>query len=402
MSESHIGQTDQPSPEFVSLTQQLLEHLNDIPYMIAHQSSYLLSIPERQKSGSEFILRAIILKAIESLSPSYSASFRAPHERLYNLLQLHYVDGMTIVEAARDLSISVRQAYRDLRRGEESVAAVLWMRQQRFRSAQEPLIAEASTDSTEVTHPHIHETPVDVREMVRHALQAVEQLARKRAVSFSSQMPEYPVIVFGDAVVAQQLIVGCISRAIQVAKAGTLAVVVTNSDIGACISLSYKMSVGGQQQALDEMLQKLTKQLGWPTISHGINDNEVEIWINIPARGVVLLVIDDNASITDLFERFLVNHPVHFLRASAADVGLSMARQIRPDAIILDIMMPIIDGWQLLQTLRNDPLTNTIPVIVCSVVSDPELAYSLGATHVLNKPVSRDMLLAVLNQLNLI
>jgi CheY-like chemotaxis protein len=238
--------------------------------------------------------------------------------------------------------------------------------------------------------------------MIRHALQAVEQLARKRAVSFSSQMPEYPVIVFGDAVVAQQLIVGCISRAIQVAKAGTLAVVVTNSDIGACISLSYKMSVCGQQQALDEMVQKLTKQLGWPTISHGISDNEVEIWINIPARGVVLLVIDDNASITDLFERFLVNHPVHFLRASAADVGLSMARQIKPDAIILDIMMPIIDGWQLLQTLRNDPLTNTIPVIVCSVVSDPELAYSLGATHVLNKPVSRDMLLAVLNQLNLI
>ena len=401
MSDTHTGQADQPTTEFLLLTQQLLEHLHDFPYLIAHQFPGLLDSQERLKSGNELVLRTIVLKAIESLSPNHNVSFRAPHGRLYNMLQLHYVEGMTIVEAARELNISVRQAYRDLRRGEESVAAILWMRQRENRHAHDSAISSASRPADEHSQLHQHDEPVDVRQLVSHAQQAVEQLARNRAVSFTATLPTYPVIVFGDAVVAQQLIVSCMSRAVQMTDAGRVDVSVVSSEIGARINVRYELTLNGQLPDLDEMIQKLTEQLGWPPPSYNLAERMVEVGINIPASGVVLLVIDDNTSITDLFERYLASQPVHFLRAATGEIGLSMAQQIHPDAIILDIMMPVIDGWQLLQTLRTDPLTNTIPIIVCSVISDPELAYSLGATHILNKPVSRDMLLAVLDQLNL-
>ena len=66
-----------------------------------------------------------------------------------------------------------------------------------------------------------------------------------------------------------------------------------------------------------------------------------------------------------------------------------MARETPPDAILLDVMLPDQDGWEVLQTLKADPLTCEIPVIVCSVFDDPRLAESLGATGFIHKPVGR-------------
>jgi CheY-like chemotaxis protein len=65
-------------------------------------------------------------------------------------------------------------------------------------------------------------------------------------------------------------------------------------------------------------------------------------------------------------------------------------------------MMPEVDGWEVLQTLRMRPQTATTPVIICSVINDPELAYSLGASLVLPKPVSRDKVLSALRQLKVV
>ncbi len=62
-------------------------------------------------------------------------------------------------------------------------------------------------------------------------------------------------------------------------------------------------------------------------------------------------------------------------------------------------MMPEMDGWELLQRLNTHPQTADIPVIICSVINDPDLAYSLGASLFLPKPVSRAGVLEALRQL---
>jgi CheY-like chemotaxis protein len=73
-----------------------------------------------------------------------------------------------------------------------------------------------------------------------------------------------------------------------------------------------------------------------------------------------------------------------------------------PDAIILDAMMPDVSGWDVLQAIRTRPETAETPVIICSVFNDPELAYALGASHFISKPVSRDQILTALRQLEVV
>ncbi len=82
---------------------------------------------------------------------------------------------------------------------------------------------------------------------------------------------------------------------------------------------------------------------------------------------------------------------------SGAD-ALALLRQLTPQAIVLDVMMPHQDGWEILQALRQEPACATIPVIVCSVLREHDLALSLGASDTLVKPVSQPALLDVLRR----
>ncbi len=76
--------------------------------------------------------------------------------------------------------------------------------------------------------------------------------------------------------------------------------------------------------------------------------------------------------------------------------GLQEARNLRPFAIILDILMPQKDGWQLLHDLKADETTRHIPIIVLSIVDNKELGYQLGVYDYLLKPFEREAILASL------
>jgi CheY-like chemotaxis protein len=76
-----------------------------------------------------------------------------------------------------------------------------------------------------------------------------------------------------------------------------------------------------------------------------------------------------------------------------------MARDFHPRAITLDIMMPGMDGWDVLRALKADPAIADIPVVICSILDNRELGYSLGAVEYLVKPVSRQEVLAAIGRL---
>jgi CheY-like chemotaxis protein len=74
-----------------------------------------------------------------------------------------------------------------------------------------------------------------------------------------------------------------------------------------------------------------------------------------------------------------------------------MAEEQAPQVIVLDVMMPERDGWTVLGQLREHPKTHDIPVIVCSILSQEQLALTLGAAQFLRKPVTRQALLSALD-----
>ncbi len=106
-----------------------------------------------------------------------------------------------------------------------------------------------------------------------------------------------------------------------------------------------------------------------------------------PKTGDRVLIIDDDPATRDLLTRFLEKEG--FRVASAADgrEGLELARSLRPRVILLDVTMPRMDGWSVLRALRADPDLGATPVIMVTVLDEQSLAFSLGATDYLHKPI---------------
>jgi CheY-like chemotaxis protein len=116
-----------------------------------------------------------------------------------------------------------------------------------------------------------------------------------------------------------------------------------------------------------------------------------------PAVGTVL-VIDDEAAVRDLMQRFLSKEGFRVVTASSGEDGVRQARELRPDAITLDVMMPGMDGWAVLSALKADHEVAGIPVIMLTIVDDRNLGYALGASDYLTKPIDRERLVTVLEK----
>ncbi len=109
---------------------------------------------------------------------------------------------------------------------------------------------------------------------------------------------------------------------------------------------------------------------------------------------VTVLVVDDNADLVTLYRSYCVGTPYaiqHVRKGSQVPAALAT---LRPDLILLDVLLPDMNGWDLLLDLHANPTTRTTPIIVCSVVTDEQLALDLGAALYLRKPVWREQLLS--------
>jgi signal transduction histidine kinase/DNA-binding response OmpR family regulator len=113
------------------------------------------------------------------------------------------------------------------------------------------------------------------------------------------------------------------------------------------------------------------------------------------SRGTVLVVDDDPAS-RELLERYLTREGFRVATAANGDEALATARQVRPNAITLDVLMPGKDGWSVLAALKADLELARIPVVMISILDDKRVGYAMGAAAYLTKPVDRDRLVATL------
>jgi CheY-like chemotaxis protein len=133
-------------------------------------------------------------------------------------------------------------------------------------------------------------------------------------------------------------------------------------------------------------LEALSVATGW---------RHTRMWFPIAAPKTIL-VIDDNQDLVALFRRYLAGHEVVVIGATDSQQAVRLATERRPDVITLDVMMPKLDGWDVLQRLKSTAATAEIPVVVCSVLDEAELAVNLGASGYLTKPIQQPDLLAVL------
>jgi|GEM_PF-3460815 len=113
----------------------------------------------------------------------------------------------------------------------------------------------------------------------------------------------------------------------------------------------------------------------------------------------LVLVVDDDIEVIYILEKYLRDDGYQIEAASTGEEAIAKARQLRPFAMTLDVMLPGRDGWDVIQELKSDPQTSDIQIIMLSMLDNRQLGYSLGATDYLVKPVSRNDLLQRLAQL---
>ena len=339
-------------------------------------------------------MRAVLMNAVEALQPPSAKLPLTPSLRGYELLSLHYVQRLPLAEAADELNVSVRQAYRDLAQGLEKATQYLSELAERQPRQQQAESVKALRD--EVERVSARRAEVDLDDAIHTAVHTLRPLAAAKEVSTIMSIPSRLGKVVSEPSLLRQLLLGALSWAVRHCSGREVIIEGHPHPAHASLRLRFDAtcplaSLAGSE--LEYLCHCLDVQL------HLAQERDhAELQLLIPRSGKYsVLVIEDNPAVVEMYRRMLQDTGVYELSAAPApDASVSLAQSVSPDVIILDILMPGEDGWAVLRSLRSHEATRYIPVLVCSVFDEPELAVSLGAAAFLRKPISGQALVQAL------
>ena len=173
--------------------------------------------------------------------------------------------------------------------------------------------------------------------------------------------------------------------------------------LGLAISDRLCRMMGGAIDVKSEPGRGTTFSVRLPADRPGIPDTAAMATVTeVPGAALTrtnrVLVIDDDATVRNLMRRFLSREGFDVVTAGGGQEGLEFARELHPSVITLDVFMPDMDGWSVLQAIKQDPELNRIPVIMMTISDEKQKGFTLGASGYLTKPVDRAQLAQLLDR----
>jgi len=276
---------------------------------------------------------------------------------------------------------------------------------------------------------------VDLHEMLEGVMSTAVGLLRGKPIELTREVPDQLPLVRGDRTRIRQVLLNLLSNSAKFTAQGHI-IVRANADTQ-WVTLSVEDTGIGiapedLPRAFAEFVQidgGMTRQVGGTGLGLPISKRFVEMhggkmWAesapnvgstfyftlpcanaepiplpsdNLPSEARVL-IIDDDPDSRDTIEHQLANH-YHVFKLNDSRQVVERAQELAPDVIVLDVMMPHQDGWEVLKALKAHSATQDIPVIMCSVLHEQQLALSLAADDYLVKPVDRELLRHLLARL---
>ncbi|MDI7275896.1 MAG: response regulator [Anaerolineae bacterium] len=389
---------------FLADLRSALTHLGDPAYLENHPLTERLSLVRRRGDLSRGqALRQALRVAIESLDPGANIPVNAPEARPYQALRYRYIARQSMLEVAARLNLGERQAYRELQRGVVALARVLGDAEAAAGTSPEALPTRAEKVREEIERLSAGgPQEVDLIELVGNAVQSVSSLAKARRVAIRVHTSPGELRVTAPRVMLRQAFVNILSHLIRHERKADVRVTAQRLGASALVRLAYHPQTGLENvspEAPYAVATELLNTLGIPWEARSLSRGTVELRARIPlARKHTVLIVDDNEGIIALFRGYLRREPYVVHGATSVAQALELMPALRPDVVILDVMMPDRDGWEALQVMRLGQ-SHTPRVVICSIIDDPELSASLGADAFLHKPVDRAALLQALDQL---
>lgn len=395
-----------PTPDFVALVKDALDHLYTPVYLRTHQLGDLLSRQAPPGPQREHALRQLLTDTIDALKPEPNAPSSESQRRLHQILHLRYIDGLHYREIMGMLPMSQPQYHRDQRHAIKVLATALWdrMAETSDEFSSQPVLSEEFSTATDFeAATHFTDQPLDLGMVVRESVEMLRQIASQKGVSVRHSLAGDQLVIRGNRTTARQLVISLLSYVLECAGGGEMMLLGGESESTVTLQVRYEGPVlRDALGTLDEhervgIANQLAQSLGGE-VKIDLAPASVEITIAFPACRLSLLVIDDNPGMVQLITRFVADQGYTVLSAGNVPQGVDLARRTRPQLILLDIMLPEQDGWDALQALKHDPSTQNVPVIVCSVLGESQLALALGAAEYIRKPLTRPRLLEILRR----
>lgn len=393
-----------------------LGHLYDAYVLRQSPLAALFGVADQFDTASA--LRCILIDAIESLKPPDDEPSLGRQWRVYDSLFCCYVQRLSQRVAADQLGVSPRQLRREQRAALETLADHLWrefdLQQESADSIPlEPSPARATGASTSILINDelawLRDAPLDesadLNETLPRVLELVQRLAKHHDVSVTVKKGDaLPDLAVHPVALSQTLL-------------SLLGVVIPRTPEGG----QARISVRSQGRNVEIQVQGAPHPSGTPSLSDEESDS-LELarqLADLSAGGLTLsaegepfgatltlpvleqlpvLIVDDSADTLQLLQRYIRGTRYRFVSTRDPEQALSLAQQFAPEIIVLDVMMPQVDGWRVLGRLQQHPLTGHIPIVVCTILPQEALALSLGASAYLRKPITRQAFLATLDR----
>ena len=399
----------------VRLVREALEHLHSRAYLSRHPIAHELG--SAQQPASADAVRQTLLDAIEQLKPVADTPSSDADRRQYRQLLLRYVEGQTLEQTARTLDISPRQASRDHQAAIESLVGFV---EQTSRERRAPTFSASAEETSGTPAPAesaglaeeaaklaaSEEGESDLAQSLYGALGLVERVAADHGISFVPSLGNaLPPVAIGPTLLRQALL-NLLVYVCEAAPGSRATLSATDTARGVILRIACREKEAGTvgqpprstpreaTHLLEAARQLLEAQGGLVEPGPGGESSSLLRIILPPITLRKILVVDDNPELAGLFRRYLRHEPYRVIQAISGARAVALAHELRPDVIILDVMIPSQDGWDILQHLRADSETRGTPIVICSVLPDQTLALSLGVDEFLPKPVSRSALLA--------
>ena len=395
--------------EFARAVRDLLPHLQDFSILETHPLIEVVPSPVDNQGSRGEGLQRLIINSIEGLQPKGMKQSPSSVEwRPYLILHKRYVEGLNLQELSASLNLSERQIRRDHNRAVLALSGRLWdhcfSRVSTGVHAGEVTPSEIKDAQREANYEVLPEV-LDLKALLQGVARIMQRRLEEEEVDLNLELPPQPLQAISDRIILRQVLFSLFKYALHLLDGKTLRIFL---DKGGDICFQFHVDCDWKYWRQEEHEDLLSSVRYWaipikaefresypPPGKEG--ETELRLSLLLPSR-TPILVVDDQQPTLRMFQRYLSGFGYEVVGVTDPSQVLPLARQLNPVLITLDVMMPRLDGWEILQALQLDEKTRGIPVIICSAWEEPELARSLGAAAFLKKPIVRSDLLEALGK----